>query len=116
MTATTIYHLAREGAWKAAEAAGVYDGTPEDRADGFLHFSTAEQVAVSAAKHRAGETDIVLVAVRSADLGGALKWESSRGGALFPHLYGTLAIEHVAWTKPLPLDGDGVHQFPELDR
>jgi len=115
MTAVTVYHLARAAAWNAALTEGVYRGTPEDRADGFLHFSTAEQVAVSAAKHRGGERDIVLVAVRSADLGAALKWERSRGGALFPHLYGSLGVDKVAWTAPLPLDADGAHVFPELE-
>lgn len=114
-TAKTIYHLARKASWEEATAHGVYTGTPEDRADGFLHFSTAAQIVVSAAKHRAGEKDIILVAVAPDVLGDALKWEPSRGGDLFPHLYGELSMDHVAWSAPLPLGEDGVHRFPELE-
>lgn len=110
-----IYHLARDAGWRAAEWSGTYTGTVEDRADGFLHFSTAAQIAESAAKHRRGEAGIVLVAVDADRLGDALRWEPARGGALFPHLYGDLPLASVLWSKPLPLGGDGLHRFPPLD-
>ena len=110
-----IYHLARQHAWQTAEESGVYHGSREDRQDGFLHFSTAAQVAASAAKHRKGETDLLLVAVDSDALGEALRWEPARGGDLFPHLYGDLAMSAVLWAKPLPLGDDGLHRFPDLD-
>ena len=111
---STIYKIAPRLLWQEAEACGRFDGAPVDHADGYIHFSTAEQALETAAKHFAGETDLVLVAVDTAGLGGALKFEVSRGGALFPHLYGPLDLATVKWVKPLPLE-DGVHVFPELD-
>lgn len=110
-----IYHLARDVEWREAERAGRYAGTADDRRDGFLHFSTAEQVAESAARHRRGENGIVLVAADAESLGAALRWEPSRRGALFPHLYGDLPLAAVLWAAPLPLGGDGLHRFPPLD-
>ena len=110
-----IYHMCRRTEWTAAEAAGSYLGSSQDAADGFIHFSTAEQIRESARKHRAGQGDLVLVTVDAARLGAALKWEPSRGGALFPHLYGTLALDAVRWVEELPLGRDG-HVFPGLDR
>jgi uncharacterized protein (DUF952 family) len=83
---STIYHICRRAEWEAARAAGRYPGSSQDKADGFIHFSGADQVKASAAKHRAGQTGLVLLAVDAARLGPALKWEASRGGALFPHL------------------------------
>jgi len=112
---SVIYHLARDAGWRDAERAGTYNGTAEDRADGFLHFSTAEQVAESAARHRKGETGLILVAADTDLLGDSLRWEPSRGGALFPHLYGALPMSSVLWSKPLPLGADGLHRFPALD-
>lgn len=109
-----IFHMARRAAWAAAQAAGAYDGTAEDRADGFIHFSTAAQVGESAAKHRAGATDLVLVACDPDALGGALRWEPARGGQLFPHLYGPVPLAAVVSARSLPLGPDGVHVFPEL--
>ena len=111
-----IYKICPMALWQEAEAAGVFDGAPIDHADGFIHFSTADQAAETAAKHFAGQRDLVLVAVDAARLGPALKYEVSRGGALFPHLYAPLPLEAVAWVKPLPLDAAGVHEFPVLDR
>ena len=99
MSDETIYHVCRHAEWEAARAAGVYDGSSQDQADGFIHFSGAEQVVASAAKHRAGQADLVLVAVEAAALGAALHWEASRGGAMFPHLYGPLPVAAVRWTK-----------------
>ena len=108
-----IYHLARAGAWAEAERAGLYRGTPEDRADGFIHFSTAAQVAERAAKHRKGEADLILVGADPEALGQALRWEPSRGGQLFPHLYGDMALEAVRLAVPLPLGPEGLHVFPD---
>jgi uncharacterized protein (DUF952 family) len=107
-----IYHMCPEEAWAAAVAAGRYDGTGDDRRDGFIHFSTAGQVAETAAKHFGGRTDLVLLALDSAQFGD-LKWEPSRGGALFPHLYAGFEPAAVLWAKPLPWRG-GQHVFPEL--
>lgn len=110
---STIYKISTEGAWCAAEAAGVFTGAPIDVADGYIHFSTAGQVAETAARHFAGQADLVLVAVDAGALGAALRYEPSRGGALFPHLYGTLPMSAVRWAKPLPL-GPAGHVFPDL--
>jgi uncharacterized protein (DUF952 family) len=114
MTASPIYHICRRDEWQAALARGRYDGSSQDAADGFIHFSTAAQIAASAAKHRAGQDGLVLVAVEPARLGGALRWEESRGGALFPHLYGPLPIDAVLSVRDLSLGADGRHQFPPL--
>jgi uncharacterized protein (DUF952 family) len=110
--AEIIYHMCRREEWQAAEAAGAYRGSSQDSADGFIHFSTAAQLAASAAKHRAGQRDLVLVAVDAAMLGHSLRWEPARDGALFPHLYGPLPIRAVQWVEPLPLGADGQHVFP----
>ncbi len=98
--------------WRKAEASGAFRGAPVDLSDGFIHFSTAEQMRETAARHFAGQDDLVLVAVESDALGNALRWEASRGGAMFPHLYGVLSIADVRWVKPLPLGADGLHRFP----
>ncbi len=107
-----IYKIFRAPEWAVLERDGKTAGAPVDLADGFVHFSTAEQAAETAAKHFAGETDLVLLALESEALGEALKWEPSRGGALFPHLYRALEIGDVLWAKPLPLGPQG-HEFPE---
>lgn len=107
-----IYKILSASEWQAAERAGVFKGAGIDLADGYIHFSTAEQAAETAAKHFAGQSDLVLVAVDAEKLGAAIKWEVSRGGQLFPHLYGTLATEDAAWAKPLPLGADRQHVFP----
>jgi uncharacterized protein (DUF952 family) len=109
-----IYKICRSDEWRDAERAGAFHGAGIDRQDGFIHFSSAEQVAETAARHFTGQADLVLVAVAAIALGPALKWEPSRGGALFPHLYGALMPEAVLWVKPLPLGPDGRHRFPEL--
>jgi uncharacterized protein (DUF952 family) len=115
MTGKRIFHMCREDEWRAALAIGVYSGSSQDQADGFIHFSTAEQVVESAAKHRAGQDGLVLLCVDADALGEALKWEESRGGALFPHLYGDLPVTAVLSAFPLPLGPDGKHVFPPLD-
>jgi uncharacterized protein (DUF952 family) len=107
-----IYHLARKADFDRSIAAASYEGAREDTKDGFMHFSTADQVVESAARHRAGEPDLLLVAVDPDRLGAALRWEAARGGVLFPHLYGPLPLDAVAWTRPLPLDDAGRHRFP----
>jgi uncharacterized protein (DUF952 family) len=111
---TTIYKICDRALWRAAERNGLFRGAAVDERDGFVHFSTAAQVAETAAKHFAGMSDLVLVAVDSAALGPALAWEPSRGGDLFPHLYGALPLSAVVWSKPLPCGADGRHVFPEL--
>jgi len=108
-----IYHVCRHDEWQAARNAGRYGGSSQDRADGFIHFSALDQVRASVAKHRAGQDGLVLLSVDPARLEeGALKWEPSRGGALFPHLYGELPVNVVVRADDLPLDPDGVHRFP----
>ncbi|MGF1631712.1 MAG: DUF952 domain-containing protein [Kiloniellaceae bacterium] len=114
MNRDLIYHVCRREEWAAAEAAGPYEGSSQDRADGFIHFSDAGQVAASVARHRAGQTGLVLLTVEAAALGSALKWEPSRGGALFPHLYGALPLTAVCRVDDLPLGPDGRHRFPPL--
>lgn len=107
-----IYKIFRRPEWDAFRAAGETDGAPVDLADGFIHFSTAPQVAETAARHFAEESDLVLIAVAPEALGPALRWEPSRGGALFPHLYRRLRLDEVVWDKSLPLGATG-HIFPE---
>ena len=109
-----IYKICPEKLWREAEQAGIFAGAPVDLADDFIHFSTAEQVRETAARHFAGQHGLVLVAFDGGRLGPALRYEASRGGALFPHLYGTLNPKLALWVKPLPLGEDGIHVFPEL--
>ena len=111
---TFIYTLVRRADWAAAEAAGEYGGSADDRRDGFLHFSTAAQLRPTAAKHRAGEADLLIVEARVAALGAALRFEPPASGraGLFPHLYGALPVAAVTRILPLPLGTDGAHVFP----
>jgi uncharacterized protein (DUF952 family) len=106
-----IYKILRASEWAALQAQGETAGAPIDVADGYVHFSTAPQAAETAAKHFAGVEGLVLLALDADTLGDALKWEPSRGGALFPHLYGPLRLADVLWHRPLPLETDG-HVFP----
>ena len=106
-----IFKLFRSDEWAALRAAGETTGAPIDVADGYVHFSTAAQAAETAAKHFAGEDGLFLLAVDADTLGDDLKWEVSRGDALFPHLYRTLRMTDVVWAQPLPLE-NGVHVFP----
>ena len=108
-----IYKIASEGLWREAMEKGSFSGSPVDVNDGFIHFSTAAQVRETAARHFAGVTDLVLVAIATTGLD--LRWEASRGGDLFPHLYDELPLSAVQWVKPLPLDANGRHEFPALD-
>ncbi|EEE37310.1 hypothetical protein RKLH11_1146 [Rhodobacteraceae bacterium KLH11] len=107
-----IYKIFRADEWADLQAQGASDGAPIDVADGFVHFSTAEQAAETAAKHFAGIEGLTLLACDPEAMGDDLKWEVSRGGALFPHLYRQIRMTDVIWSRPLPFDGQQ-HQFPE---
>lgn len=106
-----IFNICSASEWAQAEARGHFEGSPVDLDDGFIHFSSADQVAETAARHFAGRPDLVLIAVPSDALGSALHWEPSRGGALFPHLYGMLSVAAVSSVDPLPLGPAGRHVF-----
>jgi uncharacterized protein (DUF952 family) len=108
---TLVFKIVATEEWRAAQAAGVFSGAAVDRADGFIHFSTAEQAEATAAKWFAGRDDLTLVAIDAEALGRDLIWEPSRGGALFPHLYAPLPMSAVLWSRPLPLGDDGRHVF-----
>ena len=107
-----VYKICASDVWRRAEAAGRFEGAGVDLTDGFIHFSTAGQLAETAARHYAGQDGLVLVAVDAAKLGDLLRWEVSRGGALFPHLYAPLALSAVVWAGPFPLGADGRHVMP----
>jgi len=107
-----IYKIVTTEQWQTAEAEGRFEGASIDIADGYIHFSDTDSVRETAAKHFGGQAGLLLVAVDADRLGDALKWEVSRGGALFPHLYAFLPLDAVLWTKPLPLDAVGQHLFP----
>lgn len=109
----TIYKIVAEGEWSAAATRGCYEGSAVDRKDGFIHFSTAVQAPGTAARHFAGAENLLLVAVDAALLD--LRWEVSRGGDLFPHLYGVLPLDAVKRVEPLPLCASGTHRFPAMD-
>jgi uncharacterized protein (DUF952 family) len=109
---TTIYKICEAAEWAEAESGGEFRGSAVDLADGYIHLSTASQLAETAAKHFARRPGLVVVAVAAEDVSAILKWEPSRGGALFPHLYGVLPMAAVRWVKPLPLDPGGTHRLP----
>jgi uncharacterized protein (DUF952 family) len=109
----TIYKIFRSVENDDFVRRGETEGAPVDIADGFIHFSTVEQVAETAAKHFSGETDLKLLALDADLLGDDLRWEPSRGGQLFPHLYRRLRIDDILWTRDLPLGAKG-HEFGDL--
>lgn len=109
-----IFKIFRDEEFATLQRDGETRGAPIDLADGFIHFSTATQATETAAKHFAGEEDLVVAAVEVMDVADGLKWEPSRGGDLFPHLYRPLRLGDVTWVAPLPLDEDGAHVFPDL--
>jgi uncharacterized protein (DUF952 family) len=111
---TMIYKICAFTHWQAAKHDGVLRGTADDLRDGYIHFSTADQVAETLAKHFAGQADLVLVGVEAEALGPALRWEPSRGGALFPHLYGELPLAAVKSVQPLLLDARERHVVPKF--
>jgi uncharacterized protein (DUF952 family) len=108
---TLIFKIVATEDWRAAEATGAFLGASVDRADGYIHFSTASQAPETASKWFKGRNDLTLVAVDAETLGADLRWEPSRGGALFPHLYAPLSMSAVVWSRPLPLGPDGRHVF-----
>jgi uncharacterized protein (DUF952 family) len=107
-----IYKILRGPEWQALRAEGETAGAPVDMTDGYIHFSTTEQARETVAKHFAGEDDLFLAAFETDRMADALKWEPSRGGALFPHYYGPMKLAHVTWCQPLPLE-NGAHRFPD---
>ena len=112
-----VYKIATEAAFAPARVASTFAGMPIDAKDGYMHFSTAGQLAETLRLHFAGQDGLVLLAVRSADLGAGLVWEPSRGGALFPHLYGgPLPATAIAWEAPLSVAADGACILPEAVR
>ena len=111
---STIYKLLSAERWAAARAAGLFEGSAVDLADGFIHFSSGQQAQDTAAKWFAGQADLLLLIVEIADSDPALRWETSRGGALFPHLYRPLELHEVTAERPLALDAAGVPIIGEL--
>ena len=112
MSANEIYKIISKDEWAAAEAAGVFKGASIDLTDGYIHFSTVSQAPETAALHFTGQEGLLLVSVSTDALGDALKWEASRGGDLFPHLYAALEVSHVTRVDDLPVGPDGNHLFP----
>jgi len=106
-----IFKIVATSEWREAETAGLFSGAGIDLSDGYIHFSTAAQAPETAEKWFAGRDDLTLVAVEADALGADLRWEPSRGGALFPHLYAALPMTAVRWSRPLPLGPDGAHRF-----
>jgi uncharacterized protein (DUF952 family) len=111
---TLIYKIATDDQWREARMSGRFEGAPVDIADGFIHFSTAEQARETAAKHFAGRDGLVLIALDADALGDQLVWEPSRGGQLFPHLYRSFLVTEALWARPLPMHSDGSHDFGGL--
>jgi len=108
-----IFKICGRPEWEESLQSGIYLGSEDDRRDGFIHLSTSAQLDGTAAKHFAGREDLLLICYETGDLGETLRWEPSRGGALFPHVYGTLNTGDARWVRPLPLGPDG-HIFPAL--
>lgn len=108
-----VYKIVASSAWQDALRRGVFDGAPVDLKDGYIHFSAAHQLRETAAKHFAGQKDLLLIAFEASALGPDLKWEFSRGGALFPHLYTKLDPRLAAATWPLLTQANGAFQFPD---
>lgn len=109
-----IYKILPAGDWRAARDAGRFEGSAVDRADGYIHFSSAAQAQETAARHFAGQPGLVVLEVEADDLGAALVWEPSRGGDFFPHLYGALDVAHVRAVRQAPLDAAGVPRLEGL--
>ena len=110
--ASVVYKVISRELWRAAEDAGMFEGADVDRRDGYIHLSTQEQVVETVALHFAGMTDLLLIAIDPDQLSETLRWEPSRGGHLFPHVYGSIPMTAVVGVNPLPLGEDGAHQFP----
>ena len=108
-----IYKICASAMLQEARGRGRFEGSADDLRDGFLHLSAGHQVAGTLAKYFAGQRDLVLLAVDPDRLGAGLRWEKSRGGELFPHLYGPLDLDHVISIEALVLQEDGTHRLPE---
>jgi uncharacterized protein (DUF952 family) len=108
-----VYKIATVDSIAEAETQGAFTGMPVDLSDGFIHFSTAAQLPETIKLHFAGQDELMLLALRPSDFGSSLRWEPSRGGALFPHLYGTFPMTSVAWSAPLAVADDGSCDLPE---
>jgi uncharacterized protein (DUF952 family) len=109
-----IYKIASASAWREAERQGVYRGSADDIRDGFIHFSTAAQIAETVRKHFFGQAGLFLIEVDADALGDPLRWEPSRGGDLFPHLFDALDLGAVTNVFELQARSDGSHDVPEL--
>lgn len=107
-----VYKICAAAALEQARRTGRFEGSPDDLRDGFIHLSAGPQLAGTLAIHFGGQDDLVLLAVDAEKLGERLRWEPSRGGDLFPHLYGPLDLDHVLWVEALPLQEDGRHRLP----
>ena len=112
---TMVFKIVGADEWRTAEASGAFAGAEVDRVDGYIHLSAADQAPETAAKWFAGRHDLILVALDAEALGSDLRWEVSRGGAKFPHLYGPIMMRAVVWSRPLPLGADGRHLFGSLE-
>ena len=113
MSQNIIFHICTDDEWRKFQREGNYIGSSQDLIDNFIHFSTIDQIEKSAAKHRAGQDNLVILTVDAVALGKKLKWEPSRGGELFPHLYGTLSIKAVTKVDQLTLGANKKHIFPD---
>ena len=111
---TRVYKILSRGEWEAALAAGAYQGSALDRADGFIHFSTADQAGETARRHFAGQGDLMILAVETGRAGAALRWEASRDGELFPHLHRALPCQWVVEARPAPLGPGGLPVLGDL--
>jgi uncharacterized protein (DUF952 family) len=107
-----VYKICHEADWREALRNGCYLGSSDDRRDGFVHLSTADQLAGTAARHFMNRPGLVVVALDASMVGPGLKWEVSRGGALFPHHYGPIDIAAAVWVEPIPLSPDGLPLLP----
>jgi uncharacterized protein (DUF952 family) len=108
-----VYKIAKTADWRQASSSGSFVGSADDKRDGFIHLSAEHQLRGTLEKHFRGESDLVLIAIEAETLGSSLKWEVSRGGDLFPHLYGEIPIAETLWQRVLNLGTDGVPQLDE---
>jgi len=108
-----VYKICEHRAWQEAIVEGRFRGSADDLRDGYIHLSTAKQLPGTAARHFRGQRDLVLIAIETTKLAADLKWEPSRGDALFPHLYAALDVGAATSVQPLALGADGVPIIPE---
>ena len=112
-TIVLVYKILTQSQWRDALAVGSFAGSPDDMRDGFIHLSTGPQLSETVRRYFSNQPDLVLLAFEQRGFGDALRWEPSRGGALFPHLYAPLPAANALWVRPLPLDDGGVPVLPE---